>query len=83
MNKNDAFQILDAFNAMVERLPDKLLLSVIENTLSQIVASPEFSVTEIDELITHYRNRDAPALKKFFARMCDDTKREIENCAQD
>lgn len=85
MNKNDAFQILDALNAMVERVPDELLLSVIGDKLSQIVSSPEISTTEIYELITHYRNRDAPALKKFFARMFDDTKREIEdiaNCAQ-
>lgn len=86
MNKNDAFQILDALNAMVERVPDELLLSVIGDNLSQIVANIAIPKEEIDELITHYRNRDAPALKKFFARMFDDTKREIENianCAQD
>ena len=86
MNKNDAFQILDALSAMVERLPDELLLSVIGDNLSQIVASPAIPKEEIDELITHYRNHDAPALKNFFARMFDDTKRDIEdiaNCAHD
>ena len=86
MNKNDAFQILDAFSAMVERLPDELLLSVIADNLPKIVSNIAISKEEIDELITHYRNRDAPALKKFFARMFDDAKRDIEdiaNCAHD
>ena len=86
MNKNDAFQILDAFSAMVERLPDELLLSVIADNLPKIVSNIAIPKEEIDELITHYRNRDAPALKKFFARMFDDAKRDIEdiaNCAHD
>ena len=54
-----------------------------KRSLSKIIDNPTIPKEEIDELITHYRHRDAPALKKFFARMFDDTKREIENCAQD
>ena len=83
MNKNDAFQILDAFSAMVERLPDELVLNAVRDSLPKIIDSDEMTDDEVAELAKHYRNRDVPALKKFFARMFDDTKRELENCAHD
>lgn len=80
---NNAAQIIDAISSLFAMLPDEFVLNTVRDSLPEIVDNSEIPDDEVAELVKHYRNRDVPALKEFFARMCTDAKREIENCAHD
>ncbi|MBR4382929.1 MAG: hypothetical protein IKP64_05170, partial [Selenomonadaceae bacterium] len=64
-------------------LPGEIVLSTVKTGLPDIIDNSNIPDEEVAELVKHYRNRDVPAIKEFFARMCTDAKREIENCAHD
>ena len=78
----DALRILDALDTMIAILPDDFTLKIVKDSLPAIINDPETPNEEVVELITNYRNRNVPALKKFVARMFDDAKRQIEEETQ-
>lgn len=72
MNKNDAFQILDAFSAIIGFLPDEIVLSTVKAGLPDIIDNRNIPDEEVIELVALYRRRDVPAIKNFIKRMLDD-----------
>ena len=78
MNQDNAEQIIDTINALFALLPDEFVLNTVRDALPEIVDNSEIPDDEVVELVKLYRKRDVPALRKFFARMCDDAKRELD-----
>lgn len=81
MNSTDMTKIVDGFAALFDLLPDEFFLHTVKKSLPNVIDAGDIPDEEIHELITHYRNRDVPALKKFFARICVDAKRHISENA--
>ncbi len=77
MNQNDALKMLEACNAMLKFLPDKIVLDTVKNMLPETIENSKIPNEEVAELVILYRKRDVPAIKQFFHRMLDDAKRKV------